>query len=65
MKILFDTDVVLDVLLDRIPFAEAGLLLFDRAEQKAIQGYLCATTMTNIYYIARPRVGKSVALNTP
>ena len=63
MKILFDTDVVLDVLLDRTPFAEAGLLLFDRVEQKAIQGYLCATTITNIYYIARPRVGKSVALN--
>lgn len=63
MKILFDTDVVLDVLLDRLPFAEAGLLLFDRVEQKAIQGYLCATTITNIYYIARPRVGKSVALN--
>lgn len=63
MKILFDTDVVLDVLLDRTPFAETGLLLFDRVEQKAIQGYLCATTITNIYYIARPRVGKSVALN--
>lgn len=63
MKILFDTDVILDVLLDRLPFAEAGLLLFDRVEQKAIQGYLCATTITNIYYIARPRGGKSVALN--
>ena len=63
MKILFDTDVVLDVLLDRTPFAETGLLLFDRVEQKAIQGYLCATTITNIYYIAMPRVGKSVALN--
>lgn len=63
MKILFDTDVVLDVLLDRPPFVEAALLLFNRAEQKAIQGYLCATTITNIYYIARPRVGKAVALN--
>ena len=63
MIVLFDTDVVLDVLLDRPPFVEAALLLFDHAEQKAIQGYLCATTITNIYYIARPRVGKAVALN--
>jgi predicted nucleic acid-binding protein len=62
MIVLFDTNVVLDVLLDRDPFAEASLLLFHRVEQKRVQGYLCATTLTDIYYIARPDVGKVIAL---
>ncbi|MBT3605448.1 MAG: PIN domain-containing protein [Candidatus Latescibacteria bacterium] len=63
MTVLFDTNVVLDVLLDRVPFAETALLLFHRVERKSIQGDLCATTLTDIYYIARPAVGKETALN--
>jgi predicted nucleic acid-binding protein len=63
MTVLFDTDVVLDVLLDRALFSGAALSLFERVEQKAVSGYLCATTLTNIFYIARPTVGKVIALN--
>lgn len=51
--VLFDTNVVLDMLLDRAPFADAAERLFAYVENQRIYGYLCATTVTTIYYLAR------------
>lgn len=62
MKVLFDTNVVLDLLLDRPPFAEASEQILLRAERSEIQGYLCATTITTIYYIAAKTIGGQQAL---
>ena len=52
MKILFDTNIVLDVLLDREPFSDLALKLVSNVEKKEIKGYLGATTVTTIYYLA-------------
>lgn len=52
MRILFDTNIILDVLLDRQPFADAALDLFVRVENGQISGYLCASTITTIHYLA-------------
>lgn len=52
MKVLFDTNVVLDALLDRDPWAEAAVLLFAKVESGELVGHLGATTLTTIYYIA-------------
>lgn len=62
MKVLFDTNVVLDLLLDRPPFAEASEQILLHAEKSEIQGYLCATTVTTIYYIAAKTIGGRQAL---
>ncbi len=51
MKILFDTNVVLDVLIDRKPFSLTASLLFSEVEKGRIEGFLCATTITTIYYL--------------
>ncbi|HIP46684.1 MAG TPA: PIN domain-containing protein [Campylobacterales bacterium] len=51
MKVLFDTNVVLDLLLDREPFSLEAEILFSKVEKKEIHGYLCATTMTTIHYL--------------
>ena len=51
MKIVFDTNIVLDVLLEREPFASLSINLFNAVEQQVIQGYLCATTITTIDYL--------------
>ena len=51
MKILFDTNVVLDVLLDREPFSTTAAHLFSRVEKGELSGYLCATTITTIHYL--------------
>lgn len=51
MRVLVDTNVVLDVLLDRRPFAEAAARVFALVEQSKMEGFLCATTVTTIDYL--------------
>lgn len=52
MKVLFDTNVVLDVLLDREPHVDPASKLFSLVDSGRIDGAVCATTITTIYYIA-------------
>jgi predicted nucleic acid-binding protein len=61
MNVLFDTNVVLDVLLDRQPFSKPAIILFTWAEEGAITGFLGATTVTTICYLATKAVGKKQA----
>jgi len=51
VKVLFDTNIVLDLLLDREPFADFAAYLFSKVEQSEITGFLSATTITTIYYL--------------
>lgn len=59
MTILFDTNVVLDVLLKRAPHEEAARRLIDRVEGGALIGVLGATTVTTIDYVAGRAIGKA------
>jgi predicted nucleic acid-binding protein len=61
LKILLDTNIVLDVLMDRMPFADAAVELFSRVEDGAIIGYLCGTTVTTVYYLAAKTLGAARA----
>lgn len=61
MNVLFDTNVVLDALLDREPWAEAATILFGRVESGGLIGHLGATTVTTIHYIAHRNVGADAA----
>lgn len=51
MRILVDTNVVLDVLLARQPFLGPSAAVFGLVEQSRIDGLLCATTITTIDYL--------------
>jgi len=51
LKILFDTNVVLDVLQQRKPHFIFSAPLMNRVEQGAVTGLLCATTVTTIAYL--------------
>ena len=51
MKILFDTNVVLDVLQQRKPHFIFSAPLMNRVEQGTLTGLLCATTVTTIAYL--------------
>lgn len=53
MRILFDTDVVLDVIAERVPFAAAASELLDLSEQGLFEAYISGITPLNIFYIAR------------
>ncbi len=63
MKILFDTNVVLDVMLDRDPFAEPASRLMSLVESGKISGFLGATTVTTIHYLATKVMGPVRAQN--
>jgi predicted nucleic acid-binding protein len=62
MKILIDTNIVLDLFLEREPFVEAAMILFELVEMAQVQGYVAATTITNIFYIVRKAKGRETAL---
>jgi predicted nucleic acid-binding protein len=51
VRVLVDTNIVLDVLLDRRPFASAAAQIFALVEESKIEGILCATTVTTIDYL--------------
>jgi predicted nucleic acid-binding protein len=53
MNVLIDTNVVLDILLQREPYHESAARISVLAEKGYIRGYLSASAITDIYYIAR------------
>ncbi|MEB3883804.1 PIN domain-containing protein [Lyngbya sp. CCY1209] len=57
MKVLIDTNIVLDFLLERAPFLEDAELLFQSIDSGRVVGYVTATTLTDIFYIARRHTG--------
>lgn len=61
MRVLIDTNVVLDFLQEREPFVENAARLFERIDAGEIEGFIAATTITNIYYIVRRAAGRAVA----
>lgn len=53
MRVIFDTNVVLDLLLDRKPFSPDAPRCFSRVESGEIEGWLCATTVTTLHCLLR------------
>jgi predicted nucleic acid-binding protein len=51
LKVLFDTNVILDVLLQRHPYTVSAIKLMAAAETSQISGYLGATTVTTLFYL--------------
>jgi predicted nucleic acid-binding protein len=64
MKVLMDTNVVLDVLLDRRPFSYAASEVFALIEQSKLEGILCATTVTTLDYLLIQSLPRPVARQT-
>lgn len=61
MRVLLDTDVVLDLLLDRAPFIDAASALWELNEQGRFEAYISAITPINVFYIARKIKSSDVA----
>ena len=53
MRVLVDTNVVLDVLLKQAPFYNDSFVIFQLADCKRINGVLAAVSLTNIFYLLR------------
>lgn len=61
MKVLIDTNIVLDIALNRKPFVAHATLLWRLAEQKKIAACLSNTSITDIFYIVRKHAGQEKA----
>ena len=53
MKIMCDTNVIIDVLLEREPFVEESYRILELCEGHKIDGFVSASSVTDIYYLVR------------
>ncbi len=53
MKLFVDTNIFIDILLDRKPFSEHAILLYKLCENSLVDGYVAPITINNIHYICR------------
>jgi predicted nucleic acid-binding protein len=56
-RILFDTNVVLDVLLDRQPYVEASAAAWAAVETGIVEGLLAAHAVTTVHFLVRKEKG--------
>ena len=63
IKVLIDSDVILDLLLDREPFADLSERIFESLVAGRMQGYVTSAALLNIYYITRKALGRNTALD--
>jgi predicted nucleic acid-binding protein len=63
VKVLFDTNVVLDHLLEREPHADNAERLLSLVDAGKVDGVICSTTATTIHYLASKAVGRSAAMD--
>jgi predicted nucleic acid-binding protein len=61
LRLLVDTNVVLDVLLERSPFEADSAKIMAAVETGVVEGFLCATTITTIHYLTAKAVGRKKA----
>ena len=63
MRILLDTNVVLDLLLERDPFTEHATVLFSLIDCGKLEAYVSAISVTTVHYIAAKHTTKVKARN--
>ena len=53
MRLMIDTNIILDVLLKRDPFFKDSKAVLDLCESRKIFGFISASTATDIFYLVR------------
>jgi len=61
VKVLIDTNVVLDVVLKNAMFVDSSRAILDKAEQRRFTGYISASAITDIFYLSQKKLGKKIA----
>ncbi len=62
-RILLDTNVVLDVLLDRQPFVDESRQIWQASDEGRFDGYVATFSIPNIHYICGRQSGAVAAQN--
>ena len=63
MRLLFDTNVILDIALNREPHHKNAIELFKKINNKSFSGFVTATTITDLYYIIKKDVNHDTAIS--
>lgn len=61
MRVLFDTNILLDVLLEREPHVDVATRLVALVDNGHIEGSICATAVTTLYYVGAKDLGRKRA----
>jgi len=61
VNLFLDTDVLVDVALDRKPHAESSSALVDALERRPGTGFIAWHSISNFYYLVAPSRGKASA----
>lgn len=62
-RVLFDSDVIIDVMANRQPFIVDSAQALNTVATLHIEGYVAGHAVTNIFYILRRQLGVSVTLD--
>lgn len=61
MKVLLDTNVILDVWMLREPFWKDSAALLAKVETKEVEGWICPTSITTLHYLSKKALGEQKA----
>lgn len=61
MKVLVDTNILLDVLTRREPHYQSGAQFWTLVKEDLVQGYISAISVNNLYYIIKKLTKQSIA----
>jgi predicted nucleic acid-binding protein len=62
IRILLDTNIILDIAFKRSPYYEDAAAIFQEIDEKTVYGYVSATTITDIFYLLQKEKGKKDAI---
>jgi predicted nucleic acid-binding protein len=62
MRVLLDTNILLDVVLERQPFSEQSRAVLQLLELKQFTGLICANSVTTVFYVIRKVIGTPRAM---
>jgi predicted nucleic acid-binding protein len=63
MIVFFDTDVLIDLALDRKPFSDVAVKLIDAAENRKFDSFIAWHSISNFYYIVSGSIKKQKVID--
>lgn len=61
MILFIDTNILLDVIQDRLPYSVSAIRVWKLVEERALVGYVSAISFNNVYYVTRKQLGDEKA----
>lgn len=63
MKLMIDTNILLDVLLDRRPYADDSAMIWRLCEAEETEGCISSLSFANMVYVLRKKISKEAIMH--